>query len=53
MRVRLAFAVAAHLEPEVLIIDEVFGCRGFGISKALHWQIQEIAGWKDRDFRKP
>jgi lipopolysaccharide transport system ATP-binding protein len=23
MRVRLAFAVAAHLEPEILIIDEV------------------------------
>ena len=25
MRVRLAFAVAAHLEPEILLIDEVLG----------------------------
>ena len=25
MKVRLAFSVAAHLEPEVLIIDEVLG----------------------------
>jgi len=23
MRVRLAFAVAAHLEPEILLVDEV------------------------------
>ena len=26
MYVRLAFAVAAHMEPEILLVDEVFSC---------------------------
>ena len=33
MYVRLAFAVAAHLEPEILVIDEVLGRWRSGISK--------------------
>ena len=31
MYVRLAFAVAAHLEPEILLVDEGIRCRGCGI----------------------
>ena len=33
MRVRLAFAVAAHLEPEILIIDEVLAVGDAGFQK--------------------
>ena len=36
MTVRLAFAVAAFLEPEILVIDEVLAV-GDGISKKSHW----------------
>jgi lipopolysaccharide transport system ATP-binding protein len=33
MRVRLAFAVAAHLEPEILIVDEVLAVGDVGFQK--------------------
>jgi lipopolysaccharide transport system ATP-binding protein len=33
MYVRLAFAVAAHLEPEILIIDEVLAVGDAGFQK--------------------
>ncbi len=38
MYVRLAFAVAAHLEPEILIVDEVLGGGGYSISEKVYWQ---------------
>ena len=38
MKVRLAFAVAAHLEPEILLIDEVPGCRRCRVSKKMFKQ---------------
>ena len=38
MYVRLAFAVAAHLEPEILIVDEVPSSRGCGIPEEVSRQ---------------
>ena len=38
MYVRLAFAVAAHLEPEILIARRGPGCRGCAVSKKVPWQ---------------
>jgi len=32
MYVRLGFAIAAHLQQDVLLIDEIFGCRGYWFS---------------------
>lgn len=44
MKVRLAFAVAAHLEPEVLIIDEVLAVGDLEFQKKCIGKMQEIAG---------
>jgi lipopolysaccharide transport system ATP-binding protein len=44
MKVRLAFAVAAHLEPEVLIIDEVLAVGDLEFQKRCIGKMQEIAG---------
>lgn len=44
MKVRLAFAVAAHLEPEVLIIDEVLAVGDIEFQKRCIGKMQEIAG---------
>jgi lipopolysaccharide transport system ATP-binding protein len=44
MKVRLAFAVAAHLEPEVLIIDEVLAVGDMEFQKKCIGKMQEIAG---------
>ena len=38
MYVRLAFAVAAHLEPEILIVDEVSGGRRCRVSEEMYWK---------------
>lgn len=43
MSVRLAFAVAAHLEPEVLIIDEVLAVGDANFQKRCVGKMQEVA----------
>ena len=44
MYVRLAFAVAAHLEPEVLIIDEVLAVGDMEFQKKCLGKMKEVAG---------
>jgi len=44
MYVRLAFAVAAHLEPEVLIIDEVLAVGDAEFQKKCLGKMQDVAG---------
>jgi lipopolysaccharide transport system ATP-binding protein len=43
MYVRLAFAVAAHLEPEILIVDEVLAVGDFAFQKKCLGKIQDVA----------
>jgi len=44
MYVRLAFAVAAHLEPEILIIDEVLAVGDAAFQKKCLGKIKDVAG---------
>jgi lipopolysaccharide transport system ATP-binding protein len=44
MYVRLAFAVAAHLEPEILIIDEVLAVGDAEFQKRCLGKMKEVAG---------
>jgi lipopolysaccharide transport system ATP-binding protein len=44
MYVRLAFAVAAHLEPEILIIDEVLAVGDAAFQKKCLGKIEEVSG---------
>ena len=44
MTVRLAFAVAAHLEPEILIIDEVLAVGDAAFQKKCIGKMKEISG---------
>ena len=44
MRVRLAFSVAAHLEPEILIIDEVLAVGDAEFQKRCLGKMQDVAG---------
>jgi lipopolysaccharide transport system ATP-binding protein len=44
MRVRLAFAVAAHLEPEILVIDEVLAVGDAAFQRKCLGKIGEVAG---------
>jgi lipopolysaccharide transport system ATP-binding protein len=44
MYLRLAFAVAAHLEPEVLLVDEVLAVGDVGFQKKCLGKMQEVAG---------
>ncbi len=44
MYVRLAFAVAAHLEPEILIIDEVLAVGDAEFQKKCLGKMGEVAG---------
>jgi lipopolysaccharide transport system ATP-binding protein len=37
MYVRLAFAVAAHLEPEILLVDEVLAVGDARVSEEMPW----------------
>ncbi|WP_417847617.1 polysaccharide ABC transporter ATP-binding protein [Thalassoglobus sp.] len=43
MQVRLAFAVAAHLEPEILIIDEVLAVGDVGFQTKCLGKMQDVA----------
>ena len=42
MRVRLAFAVAAHLDPEILLIDEVLAVGDVGFQKKCLGKMDEV-----------
>lgn len=42
MRVRLAFAVAAHLDPEILLIDEVLSVGDYAFQKKSLGKMQEV-----------
>jgi lipopolysaccharide transport system ATP-binding protein len=44
MYVRLAFAVAAHLEPEILIVDEVLAVGDAAFQKKCLGKMQDVAG---------
>ena len=44
MYVRLAFAVAAHLDPEVLIVDEVLAVGDAGFQKKCLGKMEDVAG---------
>lgn len=44
MEVRLAFAVAAHLEPEVLLVDEVLAVGDHEFQKRSLGKMEEVAG---------
>src|SRR2546426_9141127 len=44
MYVRLAFAVAAHLEPEILVVDEVLAVGDVEFQKKCLGKMQDVAG---------
>ena len=44
MTVRLAFAVAAHLEPEILVVDEVLAVGDIAFQKKCLGKMQDVAG---------
>jgi homopolymeric O-antigen transport system ATP-binding protein len=48
MYVRLAFAVAAHLEPEILIIDEVLAVGDVEFQKRCLGKMQDVASMEGR-----
>lgn len=48
MRVRLAFAVAAHLEPDILVVDEVLAVGDAGFQRKAIGKMQDISGGQGR-----
>ena len=44
MYVRLAFSVAAHLEPEILIVDEVLAVGDMEFQRKCLGKMSEVAG---------
>ena len=44
MRVRLAFSVAAHLEPEILLVDEVLAVGDAAFQKKCLGKMEEVTG---------
>jgi lipopolysaccharide transport system ATP-binding protein len=48
MRVRLAFAVAAHLDPEILIIDEVLSVGDYGFQAKCLEKMRSVAADEGR-----
>ena len=53
MYVRLAFAVAAHLEPEILIVDEVLAVGDAEFQKKCLGKMGEVAGRANSPLREP
>ena len=55
MYVRLAFAVAAHLEPEILIVDEVLAVGDFAFQKKCLGKMHDVAAGDgpDHPVRQP
>src|SRR5260370_25421479 len=43
MYVRLAFAVAAHLEPEILVVDEVLAVGDVAFHRRCLWRMPEVS----------
>ena len=43
MQVRLAFSVAAHLEPEILVVDEVLAVGDFQFQKKCLGKMGDVA----------
>lgn len=50
MYVKLAFAVAAHLEPDILLIDEVLSVGDFAFQKKCFQKIHEVQREQGRTF---
>jgi ABC-type polysaccharide/polyol phosphate transport system ATPase subunit len=48
MYVRLAFAVAAHLEPEILIVDEVLAVGDVEFQRKCIGKMRDVAGFQGR-----
>ena len=48
MKVRLGFAVAAHLEPEILVVDEVLAVGDAEFQKKAIGKMQDVASGKGR-----
>ena len=46
MYVRLAFAIAAHLEPEILVVDEVLAVGDGGFSEEVPWEDARRGHWR-------
>ena len=53
MYMRLAFAVAAHLEPEILIIDEVLAVGDLAFQRKCLGKMQDVARHGHGDLRQP
>jgi len=53
MYVRLAFAVAAHMEPEILVVDEVLAVGDLDSRKNVWGKWEMSQGWPDRDSSQP
>ena len=50
MKVRLAFAVAAHLEPDILVVDEVLAVGDLEFQKKAVGKMKDISCHKYRVF---
>lgn len=48
MSVRLAFAVAANLEPEILLVDEVLAVGDVGFQRKCLWKMDEVSAKEGR-----
>jgi len=53
MQTRLAFAMAAHLEPEILLVDEVLAVRDAAFQKKMHQQDGRHLNRSHDYFRQP